>query len=187
MADRSKSRGSGGGPGGNGASAGTGGADVRPSADRSPATELIDRGLSLYANGDLEAALAVWQRALAVDTKSRRARDYVTYVEDHYDVIYRTAWKWCGNRADADIHTTVSAEVSNADVVVDDTVTINAIAPANDQERRELYGFEVSGSHAFSYLPSPLDGFGVTGGYNYVESDFEFPDPSPAGPFVATP
>ncbi|MET0535277.1 MAG: TonB-dependent receptor [Steroidobacter sp.] len=63
-------------------------------------------------------------------------------------------------------------------------VTFNAIAPANDQERRELYGFELTGSHAFTYLPSPLDGFGVTGGYNYVESDFEFPDPTTVAPYV---
>lgn len=63
-------------------------------------------------------------------------------------------------------------------------VTFNAIAPANDQERRELYGFEVSGSHAFTYLPSPFDGFGVTGGYNYVESDFAFPDPTLVAPYV---
>lgn len=63
-------------------------------------------------------------------------------------------------------------------------VTFNAIAPANDDERRHLYGAEVTGSHAFSYLPAPFDGFGVTGGYNYVDADFEFPDPSTVGPYV---
>lgn len=63
-------------------------------------------------------------------------------------------------------------------------VTFNAIAPANDPERRDLYGFEVTGSHALSYLPSPFDGFGVNGGYNYVESNFEFPDPTLVAPYV---
>ena len=63
-------------------------------------------------------------------------------------------------------------------------VTFNAIAPANDAERRHLYGVELTGSHAFSYLPAPFDGFGVMGGYNYVEADFEFPDPSTVGPYV---
>jgi iron complex outermembrane recepter protein len=63
-------------------------------------------------------------------------------------------------------------------------VTFNAIAPANDTAHRRLYGFEISGSHAFTYLPSPLDGFGIVGGYNYVDADFEFPDPSAVGPFV---
>jgi iron complex outermembrane receptor protein len=64
-------------------------------------------------------------------------------------------------------------------------VTFNAIAPANDTEQRRLYGFEVTGSHAFTWLPAPLDGFGVTGGYNYVDADFEFPDPSTVGPYVS--
>lgn len=63
-------------------------------------------------------------------------------------------------------------------------VAFNAVAPANDTEQRRLYGFEVTGSHAFTWLPAPLDGFGVTGGYNYVDADFEFPDPSAVGPYV---
>ncbi len=63
-------------------------------------------------------------------------------------------------------------------------VSFNAVAPANDPETRTLYGFEVTGSHAFSYLPAPFDGFGVQAGYNYSEADFEFPDPSAVGPYV---
>lgn len=55
-------------------------------------------------------------------------------------------------------------------------VEINAIAPANDPHTRFLYGFEVSGSHSFTYLPSPLDGFGVSGSYSFTDADFEFPD-----------
>lgn len=63
-------------------------------------------------------------------------------------------------------------------------VTFNAVAPANDTEQRTLYGVEVSGSHVFTYLPGLWSGLGVSGGYNYVEADFEFPDPSTVAPFV---
>lgn len=92
---------------------------------------------------------------------------------------FATYYKWLKNAAfDAEqpFPTTI---VANGQLV-----TINAIAPANDPERRELYGFEVTGSHAFTYLPSPFDGFGVNGGYNYVEADFEFPDPTLVAPYV---
>jgi TonB-dependent receptor len=63
-------------------------------------------------------------------------------------------------------------------------LTFNAIAPANDPETRHLYGVEVSGNHAFSYLPGLLSGFGVSGSLAITEADFEFPDPSAASPYV---
>lgn len=62
--------------------------------------------------------------------------------------------------------------------------TFNAIAPANDTEQRQLTGFEVSGSTVFSWLPGLWSGLGVSGGYNYAEADFEFPDPSTVAPYV---
>lgn len=90
-----------------------------------------------------------------------------------------TYYKWLKGAAFDAVQPFQTSIVANGNLV-----TFNAVAPANDTERRELYGAEISGSHAFSYLPSPLDGFGVTGGYNYVEADFEFPDPSTVNPFV---
>lgn len=63
-------------------------------------------------------------------------------------------------------------------------VEFNAIAPANDPNTRFLYGFELSGSHSFTYLPSPLDGFGVAGSYSFTDADFEFPDPTSVGPYM---
>ncbi len=57
--------------------------------------------------------------------------------------------------------------------------TISPIAPANDLETRHLYGFEATFSHAFTWLPSPLDGFGVNGSVGRAWADFEFPETSP--------
>jgi iron complex outermembrane receptor protein len=90
-----------------------------------------------------------------------------------------TYYKWLKGAAFAAVQPFPTSIVANGTLV-----TFNAIAPANDVERRHLYGVELTGSHAFSYLPAPFDGFGVMGGYNYVEADFEFPDPSTVGPYV---
>ncbi len=57
--------------------------------------------------------------------------------------------------------------------------TISPVAPANDLETRHLYGFEASLSHAFTWLPSPLDGFGVSGSVGRAWANFEFPETSP--------
>jgi TonB-dependent receptor len=62
--------------------------------------------------------------------------------------------------------------------------TINPVAPANDDSTRHLYGVEVTASHAFTWLPSPLDGFGITASANRAFADFQYPDVSPLGPFV---
>jgi len=40
----------------------------------------------------------------------------------------------------------------------------------------QLYGFELTASHAFSYLPSYLSGLGFKLSYNYATSNFEFED-----------
>lgn len=62
--------------------------------------------------------------------------------------------------------------------------TFNAVAPANDPTQRQLTGFEITGSTVFSQLPGLWSGLGVSGGYNYADADFEFPDPSAVGPYV---
>ena len=43
-------------------------------------------------------------------------------------------------------------------------------------EASNLFGFEFTGSHRFSYLPGALSGLGAKVSYNYVASDFEFED-----------
>ncbi|MDF7774939.1 TonB-dependent receptor [Sphingomonas sp. AOB5] len=55
---------------------------------------------------------------------------------------------------------------------------INLIAPSNDPETRRLYGIELTGSHAFNWLPAPLDGFGVQGSLNVAFANFQYPDTS---------
>lgn len=45
---------------------------------------------------------AVVTRALVVRAQSGDAEAFGELIEDHYDLIYRTAWKWCGNRSDAE-------------------------------------------------------------------------------------
>jgi TonB-dependent receptor len=55
---------------------------------------------------------------------------------------------------------------------------INPVAPANDTETRNLYGLEFTGSHAFTWLPDPLDGFGVQASVNRAFANFEYPDTS---------
>lgn len=64
------------------------------------------------------------------------------------------------------------------------TITINPVAPANDLDTRHLYGVEATVSHAFTWLPSPLDGFGVTGSAGRAFANFSFPDTSPIAPYI---
>src|SRR3546814_6710071 len=52
---------------------------------------------------------------------------------------------------------------------VTETVTIAPVAPTNDSETRHLYGIEATASHAFTWLPDPLDGLGIQGSVNRSE------------------
>lgn len=62
--------------------------------------------------------------------------------------------------------------------------TINPVGPSNDLETRNLYGVEATFSHALTWLPDPLDGFGVQGSVNRAFANFEFPDTSPIAAFT---
>lgn len=64
------------------------------------------------------------------------------------------------------------------------TFTIAPVGPANDLETRHLYGLEATFSHAFTWLPDPLDGFGIQGSVNRAFANFEYPDTSPIAPYV---
>ncbi|MGQ2936442.1 MAG: TonB-dependent receptor domain-containing protein, partial [Sphingopyxis sp.] len=67
---------------------------------------------------------------------------------------------------------------------VTETFTINPVAPSNDLETRHLYGVEATASHAFTWLPDPLDGFGIQGSVNRAFANFEYPDTSPIADYV---
>ncbi len=47
---------------------------------------------------------------------------------------------------------------------------------ATDETTNTLYGFEVTASHAFTYLPGIFSGLGGKLSYNWADSDFEFED-----------
>ena len=71
----------------------------------------------------------------------------------------------------------VQTVTTTEDFVIDGenvTLPIN-IQQVND-DRSNLYGFEMSLAHRFSYLPGYLSGLGAKVGYNYATSDFEFED-----------
>jgi hypothetical protein len=53
------------------------------------AEQVIESGLGLYSQGDLMGALERWREALEIDPDNRRARQYVAYVEEHYEVLDR--------------------------------------------------------------------------------------------------
>ena len=57
--------------------------------------------MELYAASPGDAAGAL-TRALVVRAQNGDAEAFGELIEDHYDLIHRTAWKWCGNRADAE-------------------------------------------------------------------------------------
>ena len=59
----------------------------------------------------------------------------------------------------------------NGESVARDVTTIQS-----SDDNSVLAGFEVTASHAFTYLPGLLSGFGVKLSYNYATSDFEFED-----------
>lgn len=65
-----------------------------------------------------------------------------------------------------------------------ETRTINPVGPANDTETRHLYGVEATFSHVLTWLPDPLDGFGIQGSVNRVFANFEYPDTSPVAAYL---
>ena len=57
--------------------------------------------MGLTAAGAEEAGEAL-TRALVVRAQNGDAEAFGELLADQYDRIYRTAWKWCGNRSDAE-------------------------------------------------------------------------------------
>lgn len=59
--------------------------------------------------------------------------------------------------------------------------TFDVLQPQNG-EKANLYGFELAFQNRFSFLPKPLDGFGIYANYTYVNSDTLLPGDSPGAP-----
>jgi len=57
--------------------------------------------MGLTAAVPIDARAAV-TRALVVRAQNGDAEAFGELIEDHYDLIHRTAWKWCGSRTDAE-------------------------------------------------------------------------------------
>src|SRR5690606_1061073 len=56
-------------------------------------------GLTAAPPPDLSAALT---QALVVRARNGDPDAFSALIEEHYDRIYRTAWRWCGHRDDAE-------------------------------------------------------------------------------------
>ena len=61
-------------------------------------------------------------------------------------------------------------------VVDGETLTFPIVLQQTNDSTSTLTGFELTGSHNFSYLPGFWSGFGAKISYNYADSDFEFED-----------
>jgi len=48
---------------------------------------LIEEGLTLYGQGDLDGALLVWEQVLTVDPENAQANSYVDYVRMNYELL----------------------------------------------------------------------------------------------------
>ncbi|HET7500563.1 MAG TPA: hypothetical protein VFK02_06150 [Kofleriaceae bacterium] len=48
---------------------------------------LIEQGLSLYGEGDLDGALLLWERVLVMDPENAQANSYVDYVRMNYELL----------------------------------------------------------------------------------------------------
>ncbi|HEY0988838.1 MAG TPA: hypothetical protein VGD80_17345 [Kofleriaceae bacterium] len=48
---------------------------------------LIEQGLTLYGEGDLDGALLLWERVLVIDPENAQANSYVEYVRMNYELL----------------------------------------------------------------------------------------------------
>ena len=65
---------------------------------------------------------------------------------------------------------------SQAEIGDGGLLTVPVSGLQTTDETSNLYGIEITASHAFSYLPGFWGGFGAKLSYNYASSDFEFED-----------
>ena len=48
---------------------------------------LIEEGLLLYGQGELDSALMIWEQALSIDPDNPQANSYVDYVRMNYELL----------------------------------------------------------------------------------------------------
>ncbi|WP_213981206.1 TonB-dependent receptor [Sphingomonas sp. dw_22] len=106
------------------------------------------------------------------------------------DTLFSVAgyYKWLRGTVisrEAGIPTTITVTTQvDANPATQQSYDVELIAPANDSEMRHLYGVEFTGSHAFTWLPGLLSGFGVSGSLNVAFANFEYPDTSTLAPYL---
>lgn len=69
-----------------------------------------------------------------------------------------------------------NSEQEETFVVNGETFTQSVGVQTTTDENSEIFGVEVTASHAFSYLPGYLSGLGFKASYNYADSNFDFDD-----------
>lgn len=62
------------------------------------------------------------------------------------------------------------------------SVLVPVAQQKNDDGKSYLHGVEVTAQHSMTYLPGIWSGLGFNLGYNYANSNFEYPDPSAVDP-----
>lgn len=72
--------------------------------------------------------------------------------------------------------------LSETFVINGQAVTVPVAQQTNDESTSDLWGAEVSVSHAMTYLPGALSGLGFIGAYSYADTNFEYADPSAVNP-----
>ena len=77
-------------------------------------------------------------------------------------------------------------QISTIETFTVDGQSIDAelVVAQTTEDESDLYGFEMTASHRFSYLPGYLSGLGVKLSYNYADSNFEFEDSNYGNIFV---
>lgn len=95
------------------------------------------------------------------------------------------SWEWYPNK-DSILAAAVYYKQFNGGfrpTLVTQTLDINgSLVPVPVQvdtttdEKSDLWGFELTAAHRFSYLPKPFDGLGFKASYNYAWSDFKTED-----------
>ncbi len=55
--------------------------------DATELDRLIEEGLTLYGQGNLDGALLVWEQVLSVDPDNAQASSYVDYVRMNYELL----------------------------------------------------------------------------------------------------
>src|SRR5437016_14570064 len=62
-------------------------AEEAPPKDVRSVAERVERGLERYGRGELVAAIVEWEAALKLEPSNLRARQYIQYVRENFEVL----------------------------------------------------------------------------------------------------